>query len=86
METAAVSANKKPLTLSDQNRALSKNISRKGLQNRRSLGFARDDKKERVVIRRRRLLMGSRPNNRPCPFPGNVFRQCVAPYGFCVNQ
>jgi hypothetical protein len=28
------------------------NISRKGPRNRRSLGFARDDKKERVAVRR----------------------------------
>jgi hypothetical protein len=35
---------------------MSKNISRKSPRNRRSLGFARDDKKERVVVRRGRLL------------------------------
>jgi hypothetical protein len=35
------------------------NISTKGPQNCRSLGFARDDKKERVVIRR-----GSLPRDR----------------------
>jgi hypothetical protein len=29
-----------------------KNISRKGPRNCRSLGFARDDKKERVVVRK----------------------------------
>jgi hypothetical protein len=32
-----------------------KNISRKGPRNCRSLGFARDDKKERVVVKRGRL-------------------------------
>jgi hypothetical protein len=44
---------------------LSKNISKKGPQNRRSLGFARDDKKGRVVVRKGRLLMkkASRPTS-----------------------
>jgi hypothetical protein len=37
---------------------LSKNISRKGPRNCRSLGFARDDKKGRVDARRERLLKG----------------------------
>jgi hypothetical protein len=38
---------------------LSKSISRKGPRNCRSLGFARDDKKERVVVKR-----GSLPRDR----------------------
>jgi hypothetical protein len=33
-----------------------KNISMKGPRNCRSLGFARDDKKERVFVRKERLL------------------------------
>jgi hypothetical protein len=55
--------------------ALSKNISRKGPRNRRSLGFARDDKKERVVVKRGPLPMDKavvgRIEDRPfsnCPF------------------
>jgi hypothetical protein len=36
--------------------ALWKNISKKGPQNRRSLGFARDDKKGRAVERKGQLL------------------------------
>jgi hypothetical protein len=35
---------------------MSKNISRKGPRNCRSLGFARDDKKERVVVKIGQLL------------------------------
>jgi hypothetical protein len=41
------------------------NISRKGPRNCRSLGFARDDKKERLAARKGRLLRKRPPNNLP---------------------
>jgi hypothetical protein len=37
---------------------VTKNISRNGPQNCRSLGFARDDKKERVVVKERAVAEG----------------------------
>jgi hypothetical protein len=48
-------------------------VSRRGPRNCRSLGFARDDKKERVVARKGRLL------NRGVFFKSNLDRSEVQP-------
>src|SRR5580692_1879882 len=47
---------------------LPKNIPRTGLQNRRSLGFARDDKGERITSMRIRWMVG----RTACPFCPSV--------------